>query len=48
MTVARHSILQPLKSTDGYKIQVRVYHILWGIPTQNIHHLTDWSIVDTL
>ncbi len=45
MTEARHLILQPLKQTDGYKIQVRVNvapnmrTILlceWGSPYSNI------------
>ena len=33
--------------THGYGEQ-HIRHVVWGIPTRNIHHLTDWSIVDTM
>ncbi len=43
MTEARHSILQPLKQTDGYKIQVRVYATQYG---EFLHTISTTSLIE--
>ena len=42
--VCHHPISQPLTTSDGLKIQVRLRHVLWKDPTiSNVEYLTNLS-----